>query len=89
MKKKSVIQDIFHGVRGGMETMYPSKEDIKCLDTLSDTYDEMLSKLSPELCELQQRFIEALEKNHLSEIDFFYTEGFKLGVLLGIECMEE
>ncbi len=87
MSNKSAIRDIFHGVRGHMETMTPSI-DKKNMGIVCDTYDELKKRLSPELLELHQKLVDALERNWAEEVDFFFTEGFKLGVFIGIECTE-
>lgn len=87
--KKSAIKDIFHGLRGNIEGMGTPKNDKENLSIVSDTYDELKEKLSPELLNLHQKLVDALESDWSEEVDFYFTEGFKLGVLIGIECMEE
>lgn len=89
MKTKSVISDIFNGVRGHRETMTIPKEERKHIGMVCDIYDELKVKLSPELLNLHQKFVDALEGNWSEEVDFYFVEGFKLGLLIGIESMEE
>lgn len=87
MMKKSAIKDIFHGFRGHIESM-DIPTDKENLAIVSDTYDELKEKLSPELINLHQKLIDALEGNWSDEVDFYFAEGFKLGLLIGIESME-
>ena len=89
--KKSVIKDIFNGFRGHYETlrMTRTEEYQKNTEIASDAYEELKKKLSPELFELHERLTEVSEKNACNELDFHFVEGFKLGLLIGIECMEE
>ena len=84
---KSAVKDIFYGIKGHMETIHLPKEHFVIEgETLSKTYDELHEKLSPDLLKLHQKFVDALEENYSEEVDFFYVEGFKLGLLIGIEC---
>lgn len=86
--KKSVIKDIFHGFRGNVETMTRAPETKKYAGLVSDSYDELIKRLSPEILEYHQKFVDALESNFSEEVDFFFCEGFKLGLLIGLEVME-
>ena len=87
--KKSAILDIFNGFRGHRETMHMPKDSQKELGTVCNTYDVLKEKLSPDLLNLHQKLVDALESNWAEELDFFFAEGFKLGLLIGIECAEE
>jgi len=86
--RKSTIKDIFSGLKGNKESMSIPKEVIKNLSEICKFYDELKEKLSPELLEPHQKYVGALEKNWCDEVDFYFTEGFKLGLLAGIESME-
>ena len=86
--KNSAIKDIFYGLRGQMDTMHMPKEHFE-KSTVSDSYDELIAKLSPELLKLHEKFVNALEGDYSEEVDFYFIEGFKLGLLIGIECMEK
>lgn len=88
--KKSVIIDIFNGFRGHRETMNMPKDNIKeNMGIVCDTYDELKEKLSPELLTLHQKLVDSLENEWSEEVNFYFVEGFKLGLLIGIECLEE
>ena len=88
--KKSVIREIFHGKRGQMETMQVFSEAYQeAANERCDAYDAMKEKFDPEQLELQQKFSDAQDDVWYEEVNYYFVEGFKLGVLIGIECMEE
>jgi hypothetical protein len=87
--KKSVILDIFNGNRGHIETMKMPKDNSEKGDKLCNTYDELKEKLSPETYKLHEKFVDELSRDYNNEVDFYFAEGFKLGLLIGIECMED
>ena len=85
---KSAIKDIFHGFKGHMETMKIPESSRNNLTSVCNFYDELKGKLSPELLKLHQKFVDALENNWSEAVDFYFVEGFKLGLLIGVECGE-
>lgn len=87
--KKSVIKEVFNGFRGTAELMAMTEEEHKLLSVASDTYDEFLKELTPKQKELHDKFIDARESASCEELDNYYVEGFKLGLLIGIECMDD
>lgn len=87
--KKSVIKDIFHGFRGHIDTINIPKEDKVKSGIICNTYDELEEKLSPEHLKLHRKLIDALENDWAVDVDCYFAEGFKLGLLIGIECMED
>lgn len=88
--KKSAILDIFNGFRGHRDTINMPKEIIKKnMGKVCDTYEELKEKFSPEMLNLHQKFVDALEDNWSFELDFYFVEGFKLGLLIGIECISD
>lgn len=87
--KKSAIKDIFNGTRGDMETMKMPQKRNENLDIVCDYIDELKEKLSPELFALHENVINGLESNFIEEVNFYFVEGFKLGLLIGVECMED
>ena len=87
--KKSVILDIFMGNRGHNESIIMPDDWKKNTDKDNDVYDELKEKLSPELFKLLYKYTEGLEDSYCGQIDFYFVEGFKLGLRVGIECMDE
>lgn len=87
--KKSAIKAVFHGERGNDQLMAMTEEEHKLACIVSDTYDELAKNLTPEQLKLHKSFEDARDDEFIEEIDNHYVEGFKLGLLIGIECMEE
>lgn len=67
----------------------PIEDKENFMGIVCEAYEELEKKLSPELFKLHEKFADALEGQLVKEIDFYFVEGFKLGLLIGIECMEE
>jgi len=79
--KKSAIIGIFNGFKGNLESMKAPKLSKENLEILCKTYDELKQKLSPEMLKMYNKFIDAKEAVICEEIDFYFAEGFKLGLL--------
>lgn len=87
--KKSVIKAIFNGERGNGQQIKTTEEEHRLAGVVSDTYDELIKRLSPEQLKFHETFNKAREYAFIEELDNNYVEGFKLGLLIGIECMED
>ncbi|MDE6691199.1 MAG: hypothetical protein K2K04_04430 [Clostridia bacterium] len=89
-KQKSAVLQMFYGENGKADYItYPPEED-KLLDEVDKYYDLMCEKLKPQegLFELFEKFRESLENLRSFEADNYYAEGFKFGLLIGIEAGE-
>ncbi len=84
--KNSVIIDILNGVKGNRQTMVLSKTNKDNLKKIADGYDKLKSRLNSKQMKLLEKFLDVYDNNYLEEIDFYYLEGFKLGLLLAVEC---
>lgn len=87
--KCSVIRDIFNGDRGNIQAMRMPKEYRKYIAQLTEAYEKLEPVLSSEQLKMHNKFVRALEMNQSEEIDFYFVEGFKLGLLIGMECSGE
>jgi len=87
--KKSAIKDIFHGRRGYIESMRKGELDAVNQKLLCNASDELQKRLSPELFALHEKYVEALDAEWSDITDFYFAEGFKLGLNVGMECMGE
>jgi len=83
--KKSIIRDILDKYVNVKIT----KDYHNALSASCDAHHDFNKKLSPELTELHKKFIELHDSCWIEEIDAYFIEGFKLGLRIGIECMEE
>lgn len=87
--KISIIKDIFYGKRGHSETIKESEEYWNLIDQAAKISEELIKGLTEKQKELLNK-LEHTEMGLESEAAFsHFTEGFKIGVLMGIECMDE
>lgn len=82
---KSVITEVFCEFR---ENIRLTEQGRKLLKQVSDAYNELSKRLSPEQFQLYNKLDDAIEEEHSEELDNYFTEGFRLGLLIGIECMD-
>lgn len=89
--RRSAIIDILNGMKCNRETIRikRSKEYEDNVTIICDTYEELKKQLSPQLFQLHQKFVDALENNFCEEMDLYFVEAFKLGLLIGIESMDD
>ncbi len=87
--KKSVISDIFYGVKGSQETMRMPQEHKERLRKVHEGYEQLKKQLSAADFSLHEQFVQAMEASFCEEIEFYFVEGFKLGLRIGMECAEE
>lgn len=81
---------MFYGENGKADNIsFPPEEDA-LLDKVDKYYDLVCEKLKPypELFELFEKFRESLEDLRCFEADNYYAEGFKFGLLMGVEAGE-
>ncbi len=83
-----MIKEIFYERRGTVNTMKAPKEGKEYLDELDKLTVLLKEKLTPELWELHQQFEQALSLYGMEHAISHYMDGFKIGVLVGIECMQ-
>ncbi|MDE7076296.1 MAG: hypothetical protein K2O62_03120 [Clostridia bacterium] len=89
-KQKSSILQMFYGQRGTANNIRYSPDDFNLIDAVDNSYDLLCAKLQPktELWELFLKYKDSLENLHLREVDKHYAEGFKFGLLIGVEAGE-
>lgn len=89
-KQKTAILQMYYGQRGTGDNLKCTPEYIKLLDAVDNAYDCLCEKLEPntELRELFLKYKDALEEMHACEVDDHYAEGFKFGLLIGVEAGE-
>lgn len=89
-KHNSAIMQMFYGKRGNADSIGCTPEYIRLIDAVDNAYDCLCEKLEPktELWELFLKYKDALEEMHACEVDDHYSEGFKFGLLIGVEAGE-
>ena len=81
--KKSVILEIFRGNRN-IETMLLPKD----ITFDFDTEYKLIKKLNSRQRKLFDKFIYGYTGYMCKQIDFYSVENFKLGLLIGMECID-
>ncbi len=87
MKRKSAIMQMYYHERGGYEDIPRSNEYFKLLDEYVKNDSEIRDKLSefPNLLELYKKANDSLEILNCESEDNHYLEGFKFGLLIGLD----
>lgn len=87
--KYSIIKEIFLGNRGNIHVMYDkSPETLAANKTLVEAEKDFEKALPHELKPIYDKFIDALDMRNQISVEFYFQEGFKTGVLIGIEAKE-
>lgn len=88
MDDKSAIAQMYHCGRGHVEKMEISRETSDILGDVDEKYNKLKDKLSSqeEIWQLFKDFEEALSSLRAEEAADSYAEGFKFGLLLGVEA---
>lgn len=87
MKRKSAIMQMHYHERGSYEDVPCSNEYFKLLDEYVKNDSEIRAKLSnfPDLLELYKKANDSFEILNFEDEDNHYLEGFRLGVLMGLD----
>ena len=89
MKRQSVIQEIFNGQRGCIDTM-DLPEEYKSYNQEFDLIDKELKPLlDAKLQELYRKALDAHSNELTKQVDFYFVEGFKLGFAVCCECLDD
>lgn len=81
---------ILYGQRGIYDYIKMSEEYRVCSKALSEAYEKLKEKLQPqtEIWQLFKNFENAFDALQSEETGILYAEGFKFGLLIGIEAGE-
>ena len=86
--QRSIIREIFNGNRGSREIMEMTNEQRELMSKVAESYSKLIKRLDPRQQKLHKEFIDAREEAFCDESDSIFIEGFKIGLLIGIECMD-
>ena len=90
-KSKSIILDLLYGKKFTYDEriVYDVETNSKVFDA-SEITDEFSHKIkdNTELAELFEKLVESNAVAKLAEGDLYFSEGFKMGLMIGIEAGE-
>ena len=89
-KQKSAILQMFYGQRVDSDKIKCPPEYYESLRKAIEYSNKLLEKIKdmPEVSELFSQYNEWTDKTYSLEVDAYYAEGFKFGLLIGIEAGE-
>ena len=87
--KKSVIREVYYGNRGRFDLIETTEEYKKLSDKTSEAMDELCKGLPPEQKAKFNAVCDFIADENSEYEDTVFAEGFKLGLMIGIECSEE
>ena len=85
----SIIREIFCGRRGTHESVKISDEYLKEANKSNEAYDKLEKTLNEEQKELLKDYYDSLAKSEMETAFLFYAEGYKVGLLTGVESMQK
>ncbi len=91
MKHKSAIAQMYFRERGTCEDVPTSKEYFRLIDIANKIQEDFLEKLNgdEELIKLYNKNIDALMEAQCEDSDNHFFEGFRFGVLMGLDIANE
>ena len=91
MNKKSAIYQMYYGEKGYYENMKPSAEYLSLLNKVCESEEVLYKKLkhSPKLLNCVKTHFDNFSDMHSQELFDNYKEGFKFGVLMGMEIVSD
>lgn len=89
-KQKTAVLQLFYGQRVGSDNVKCAPEYYECLHKAIEYSNKLLEKIKdmPEAVELFSQYNEWTDRAYSLEVDAYYSEGFKFGLLIGIEAGE-
>ena len=85
---KSIIKDIFYGNNTCFESMKMPESYFKKYDIFYNLLEEFKTTLNKEQNEMLNKILDANSDVDLESSEIYYKEGFKFGLLIGVECSE-
>lgn len=88
---KSAIEQMCSGLRGTYESVQPTDKQSEIMSKVCETDNKLteLLKDDKEATELFNQFKDAIDEANSEECETFYKEGFRFGVLMGIDILNE
>ncbi|MDE6373997.1 MAG: hypothetical protein K2L72_05800 [Clostridia bacterium] len=89
-KQTTAVMQMFYGENGNPSSIKFEPREIPLDTEVNNNYNLLCEKLKPdaETLELFLKYINGLERLNIFKQDVHYAEGFKFGLLIGIEAGE-
>lgn len=89
-KQKTAVMQMFYGQRVDSDKIKCPPEYHDCLHKAIEYNAKLCEKLKdmPEIMELFTQYNDWTDRAYALEVDAYYAEGFKFGLLIGIEAGE-
>ncbi len=86
--KHSILKDLFHRVSECNDIIKNCKPNKERTNKICDLEDKLKKILTAKQFKLHEKFIDLIDEDYREEIDFYFAEGFKLGLKIGVECFK-
>ena len=88
--KYTAIEQMYHGDRGKGELLEASKEFKLCYDAFCMLHDKFREKIKnkPQLLNMFDEVIDALEEAHAVDARDSYAAGFRFGALIQMDILQ-
>ncbi len=89
-KHKTTIMQMFYHQRGNVDSIKLGAEDKELAKSESEKFQALKEKLQPlaDIWDLFKKYMDAVALAQVEEVNRTYAEGFKFGLLIGIEAGE-
>ncbi len=87
--KNSVLKDIFNGVKGNRGVIAENRTNKESLNKVLEYYERLKKRFDDKQIKLIEKFLYVYEANVHKEAEFYFSEGFKLGLQIGVECFRD
>lgn len=87
-KHKSAVMQMYYGEKGNFESVKGSPCEGELITVIEDNYKLLYDKIksNDELLNLFNAYKNGLENLQIFETEKYYAEGFKFGLLMGVEA---
>lgn len=89
-KQKTAVMQMFYGENGNPSSIHFDPREIPLGAEVNNNYNLLCEKMKSdaEMLELFLKYTNGLERLNIYKQDVHYAEGFKFGLLIGIEAGE-
>ena len=89
MDKKSAIVQMYYGLRGQVDSLRNSQEETMILEKIIIQEEAFRKMLTPEQLKAYEKTKSLFDDLSAEESDCCFVEGFRFGVLMGMDILKE